>query len=478
MPYTYLTDALTHPIFPLVRQIADTQGVDAYVIGGFVRDYLLHRKKEEQDIDIVVIGNGLALAQEVAQQIGENAHLSIFKNFGTAMLHYEGCEIEFVGARKESYQENSRKPAVENGTLEEDQNRRDFTINAMAICLNQVRYGELLDPFHGMDDLAACILRTPLDPDLTFSDDPLRMLRAIRFASQLYFDIENESFEAIQRNVPRLHILSQERIAEEFNKIILSPRPSYGFKLLDVSGILNELFPELVKLKGIEVKNGKAHKDNFEHTLEVLDNISLVSNDLWIRWAALLHDIAKPQTKRFDSSQGWTFHGHESMGAKMVEPIFKRFKLPQNEKMRFVQKMVFLHLRPIILAEEIVSDSAVRRLLFEAGEDIEPLMQLCRADITSKNREKVKKYQGNFTLVEQKLKDIEAKDHVRNFQPPVSGEDIMAYFNLGPCHEIGIIKTAIKEAILDGIIPNERTEALQIMLQEAQKLNFKLVKPL
>lgn len=478
MSLTYLTDALSHPIFPLVSQIADAQGVDAYVIGGFVRDYLLNRKKEKQDIDIVVIGNGLELAEEVAKFVGEQAHLSVFKNFGTAMLHYEGSEIEFVGARKESYQENSRKPAVENGSLEDDQNRRDFTINAMAICLNEARYGELLDPFNGIQDLDACILRTPLNPDITFSDDPLRMLRGIRFASQLYFDIDNETFEAIQRNVHRLKILSEERIAEELNKIILSPRPSYGFKLLDAAGILKLIFPELVALKGVEVRQGKAHKDNFEHTLEVLDNLSTVSNDLWLRWAALLHDIAKPQTKRFEHGQGWTFHGHESLGAKMVVRIFKRLKLPQNEKMRFVQKMVALHLRPIILAEDIVSDSAIRRLLFEAGDDIEVLMQLCRADITSKNREKVKKYQGNFTLVEQKLKDIEEKDHIRNFQPPVSGEDIMQYFALAPCAEIGIIKSAIKEAILDGIIQNEREEALLLMVKEAEKLNLKPVKPI
>lgn len=463
---------LTHPIFPLVGKIADQLGVDVYVIGGFVRNHLLIRNQENQDIDIVVVGSGLELAEAVAKEIGKSANLSVFKTFGTAMLRYQGVEIEFVGARKESYSENSRKPAVENGTLEDDQNRRDFTINAMAFSLNKKSYGQLLDPFDGISDLKKGIIRTPKDPDITFSDDPLRMLRAIRFASQLHFDIDADSFEAIIRNNQRVRILSNERITEELNKIILSPKPSYGFRLLDISGILALIFPEFFALKGVDIVNKRAHKDNFEHTLEVLDNISLVTNNLWLRWAAVLHDIAKPATKRYDAQLGWTFHGHEFLGSKMVSKIFARLHLPQNEKMKFVEKMVLLHLRPIILAEEIVSDSAVRRLLFEAGDDIDSLMSLCKADITSKNREKVKKYRNNFTVVEQKLKEIEEKDHIRNFQPPISGLDIINHFNLEPCHEIGLIKNSIKEAILDGKISNDRKEAWDWMIKIGQELGL------
>lgn len=465
-----LTASLTHPIFRMVEKIAGESGESAYVIGGYVRDLIL--KRPSKDIDIVTLGSGIHLAQQVAKEIGDDVRVNVFKNFGTAMLRFGDMEIEFVGARKESYQSNSRKPFVENGTLEDDQNRRDFTINALAISLNKETFGELIDPFDGLRDMDDRIIRTPLDPDITFSDDPLRMLRAVRFASQLYFDIDVDTFEAIQRNIGRLEILSQERMAEELNKIIASPRPSYGFKLLDVSGILQFILPELVALKGTETIQGKSHKDNFLHTLEVLDHVSDKSNDLWLRWAALLHDIAKPATKKFDPKLGWSFHGHEFLGAKMVHRIFKRLKLPLNEKMKYVEKLVLLHLRPIVLAEDIVTDSAVRRLLFEAGDEIDDLMLLCRADITSKNREKVMRYQQNFNLVEKKLIEIEEKDRVRNFQPPVSGEDIMKHFNIAPCREVGIIKDAIKEAILEGIIPNDREAAWRMMLEEGKKLGL------
>ncbi len=465
-----LKDKLTHPIFGIISTIADKHNEEVYVIGGYVRDLILNRSLT--DIDIMVVGNGIAFAEKVAEFINNDKQISIFKNFGTAMLKYQDTDIEFVGARKESYHSNSRKPSVENGTLEDDQKRRDFTINTLAVSLNAKTYGELTDPFNGLNDIEQQIIKTPLEPNVTFSDDPLRMLRAVRFASQLHFDIAAETFDAIFNQIPRLKILSKERIADELNKIILSPKPSYGFRLLDASGLLQEILPEITSLKGIEKNNGWAHKDNFIHTLEVLDHLSEKSNNLWLRWAALLHDIGKPITKRFDPKIGWTFHGHEFVGAKMVNTIIKRLKLPQNEKLKYVEKLVALHLRPIVLAEDIVTDSAVRRLLFEAGNDIDDLMLLCRADITSKNREKVLKYQNNFTLVEKKLIELEEKDRIRNFQPPISGEDIMNYFKINPCKEVGIIKDAIKDAIIDGIIPNERDVAWEMMIKEGQKLQL------
>ena len=458
-------------IFKQISATADALGLECYAVGGYVRDIFLQRPS--QDIDVVVVGSGIAMAEALGKRLGRGAHVSVFKNFGTAQVKYHGMEVEFVGARKESYTHDSRKPVVENGTLEDDQNRRDFTINALAICLNAARYGELVDPFDGIGDLKERTIRTPLDPDITFSDDPLRMMRCIRFATQLNFYIDDETFEALGRNRERIAIISRERIADELNKIILSPTPSKGFIDLDRCGLLELVFPELAALQGVETRNGRGHKDNFYHTLEVLDNISKQTNNLWLRWAALLHDIAKPQTKRWEPRIGWTFHNHNFIGAKMVPDIFRKMKLPMNEKMKYVQKLVGLHMRPIVIADEEVTDSAVRRLLFEAGDDIDDLMTLCEADITSKNRERKQRFLDNFQLVRRKLKDLEERDRIRNFQPPVSGEEIMQTFNLPPSQQVGVLKSAIKDAILDGIIPNEHDAARAFMLQRAEKMGLK-----
>lgn len=460
---------LSHPIFKIIADCANQLGVEAYVIGGYVRDIFL--KRESKDIDIVTIGKGIELAEMVHQHLGEEAHLSVFKNFGTAQVKFNDLEIEFVGARKESYNRHSRKPIVEDGSLSDDQNRRDFTINALAIGLGKTNFGELLDPFNGIEDLENKIIRTPLEPGITYSDDPLRMMRAIRFATQLDFAIEGESLAAIAEYKERISIVSKERIADELNKIILSPMPSIGFRLLFDTGLLHLIFPQMVKLHGVETMNGKSHKDNFYHTLEVLDNVAKKSNNLWLRWAAILHDIAKPATKRFEPDHGWTFHGHEDRGAKMVPKIFESLRLPLNEKMKYVQKLVLLHLRPIVLAKTEITDSAVRRVLFEAGDDIDDLMQLCEADITTKNPNKVKRYMQNFEIVRLKLKELEEKDKIRNWQPPVSGEEIMVIFNLPPSKKVGDLKNALKDAILDGIIPNEREAALDFLHSKAKEFS-------
>lgn len=464
------TSALENPIFRTISKAASNLNIESYVIGGYVRDFMLKRG-DAMDIDIVAVGNGIDLAEEVSRLLPGKPKVSVFKTYGTAMLKSGGIELEFVGARKESYSEESRNPEVEIGTLEDDQNRRDFTINALALSLSQENFGQLLDPFNGMEDLRNKIIRTPLDPDITFKDDPLRMMRAIRFATQLDFQIEKKSLEAIHRNRERIKIISNERIVVELHKILLSETPSTGFALLDKTGLLPFILPELVALQGIEEKEGQSHKDNFWHTLEVVDNIAKTTDDLWLRWAALLHDIGKAPTKKFDKKLGWTFHTHEFVGAKMVYKLFKRLKMPLNDKMKFVQKMVLMSSRPIALASD-VTDSAVRRLIFDAGENVEDLMTLCEADITTKNPRKFKKYLANFQLVREKIVEVEARDHVRNFQPPVSGEVIMETFNLKPSREIGIIKDAIKEAILEGVIPNEYEAAHAFMLIKGKELGL------
>lgn len=465
-------EAINNPIFSTISDAAKELSLDSYVIGGFVRDYLLQRGTHK-DIDIVAIGSGIELAKLVAKKLPGSSEVSIFKNFGTAMIKFQDIEIEFVGARKESYHRDSRKPVVENGSLEDDQKRRDFTINALAISLNPQDYGQLLDPFDGIGDLKRQLIRTPLDPSITYSDDPLRMMRAIRFATQLNFIIHPESLQAIVDNKERIKIISNERIVDELHKILASSKPSVGFSLLHETGLLPFIMPELVALEGIEEIEGQRHKDNFWHTLEVVDNISENTDNVWLRWAALLHDIGKAPTKKFDKKIGWTFHAHEFVGSKMVYRLFKRLRLPLNEKMKFVQKMVLMSSRPIVLSEDFVTDSAVRRLIFDAGEHVEDLMTLCEADITTKNPKKQKRYRNNFKIVRQKIEEVEERDHIRNFQPPISGEEIMETFNLKPSKEIGMIKEAIKEAILEGDIPNEYNAARTLMLQKGKEMGLK-----
>ena len=472
MQYDF-TKHIESPIFKVIAQASRQLGYRSYVIGGYVRDILLRRPSN--DIDVVTVGSGITLAKKVAAMLPGKKEAKYYGAFGTAMINYKGMEVEFVGARRESYDRNSRKPVVEDGTLEDDQNRRDFTINALAIALNGPKKGCIIDSFHGIEDISNKLIRTPSDPDITFSDDPLRMLRAIRFASQLNFTIVPETYEAIKRNAYRLEIISKERIAEEMNKILLSPKPSIGLNLLDDSGLLIQFLPELIALKGVETINGLKHKDNFLHTLEVVDKIAMVSNNLYLIWAALFHDIAKPKTKRFDEKIGWTFHGHEFLGSKMIPGLFKRLKLPCNEKMKYVQKIVGLHLRPQALVDESITDSAVRRLLFEAGDDVDDLMLLCEADITSKNMAKVKRYLDNFAIVRQKFIEIEEKDKIRNWRPPIDGELIMQTFGLKPSREVGTIKDAVCNAILDGVIENTYAAASQMMVEEGVKLGFSVV---
>ncbi|NQD72385.1 HD domain-containing protein [Sphingobacterium shayense] len=468
-----MQENLQHPIFQKIRDLADNIHVDCYVIGGYVRDRIMGRPFKN-DVDILVVGSGIEFATKLAELL--HTKVAVYKNFGTAMLVYDNINIEFVGARKESYRTNSRNPIVEDGTLEDDQNRRDFTINALAYCLNSGRYGELVDPFKGVEDINNRVIRTPLDPNITFSDDPLRMMRAIRFATQLNFKIDIKSIQAISENAERIMIISKERITDELNKIILCAKPSIGFRYLFDTGLLKYIFPAMENLHGVDIIDGRGHKDNFYHTLEVLDNICMHSDDLWLRWAAIMHDIAKPATKRFDKRVGWTFHGHEDRGAKMVPKLFSELKLPLNDRMKFVQKLVQLHLRPIVLAQDIVTDSAVRRLLFEAGDDTDALMTLCHADVTTKNEYKKRKYRDNFELVKQKLKDVEERDRIRNWQPPVSGEDIMALFEIGPGRVVGAIKNAMREAILEGEITNSRDEALEFVRSKGLSLGLSLKK--
>ncbi len=461
-------------IFHTIGNLADELGLECYLIGGYVRDLLLDRGSK--DIDVVVVGNGVAFAESLKKRLGRGSQLAVFKTYGTAQLKHNNTEIEIVGARKESYSHNSRNPIVEQGSLEDDQNRRDFTINALAICLNSQRFGELIDPFGGLNDLETKTIRTPLDPDITFSDDPLRMMRAIRFATQLGFNIKDETLVAIWRNRDRIKIITKERISDEINKIMLSQKPSVGFYLLDKTGLLPLIFPELSAMKGIDTINGRAHKDNFVHSLQVLDNLALRSNDLWLRWATLLHDIGKPNTKRWEEGRGWTFHNHNYVGSKMVKRIFESLKLPLGEPLKFVQKMVLLHMRPIVLSEDVVTDSAVRRLLFDAGNDIDSLMMLCQSDITSNNMKKVKRFSENFELVRRKLVELEEKDRIRNFQPPVDGAEIMATFGLPPSAIVGELKTEIKDAILDGIIPNSHNEAFDYLLKIAKVRGLEPIK--
>ncbi len=474
LSYLYMKKCLNDKIFSAIRDIAQEENMPAFVIGGFVRDCILGR--DTHDIDIVVQGSGIEFARKFARSLGDNIPVSIFRNFGTAMVKFQEGEIEFVGARKESYRRDSRKPVVEDGTLEDDQNRRDFTINAMAISLNKDNYGELVDPFNGLNDIENKVLKTPLEPAQTFSDDPLRMMRAIRFASELGFTIDEVTLEGIKKSAFRISIVSKERITDELNKILLIAKPSVGLILLDETGLMPIIFPEFHDLKGVHEENGQRHKDNFYHTIKVVDNLSSISDDLWLRWAAMLHDIAKPVTKRYDSKSGWTFHGHDFIGSKMVPRIFRTMKLPLNEKMKFVQKMVLLHLRPIALSPEGISDSAIRRLVFDAGENLEDLMKLCEADITSKNEKTVRRHLRNFQIVREKVELLDEKDSIRNFQPPISGEEIMEIFGLPPSKPVGILKSIIKEAILDGIIRNDYKEAYDLMIEKGKELGYEPVK--